>query len=126
MPLRVLIVDDELLIRHMLRGIIERHQGWTICGEAGDGIEAISKASELDPDLILLDVSMPNLDGLTALPRLKERNPRAGVLILTLHESLDLARMSATAGAWGYVAKSMASSDLVPAIESYEATVSPQ
>jgi DNA-binding NarL/FixJ family response regulator len=119
--LRILIADDELQIRHALKQIIEQHDGWTVCGEASNGLEAVEKAAQLHPDLVLLDISMPSLDGLSALPRIKQQSPQSGVLILTLHESLDLARLSSSAGAWGYMTKSLASSELVPAVETFEA-----
>jgi len=123
-PFRIMIADDEPHIRSALRTIVERHENWTVCGEAVDGIKAIEKAEELQPDLILLDVSMPNLDGISATPQLREKVPEAGILILTLHESLDLARMAAKAGAWGFVTKSLAATDLIPAIEAFQASVS--
>ena len=120
---RILIVDDEPQIRDILRKIIDRHENWTVCGEAADGVQAIDKAAELKPDLILLDISMPNLDGLSALPRIREQCPDSGIVILTLHESLDMARASSAAGAWGYVAKSLAATALVPEIEKVEAAL---
>jgi DNA-binding NarL/FixJ family response regulator len=120
-PFRIMIADDEPHIRSALRNIVEKHEDWTVCGEAADGLKAIEKAEELHPDLILLDVSMPNLDGLSATPRIREKAPNTGILILTLHESLDLARMAASAGAWGYITKSLAGSDLVPTIEAFQA-----
>jgi DNA-binding NarL/FixJ family response regulator len=123
-PFRIMIADDEPHIRSALRNIVERHEDWTVCGEAVDGVKAIEKAEELRPDLVLLDISMPNLDGISATPRIREKVPGTGVLILTLHESLDLARMAASAGAWGYVTKSLASSDLVPTIEAFQAATS--
>lgn len=121
--LHILIVDDEPQIRNILRTIMEKHEGWVVCGEAADGIEAIEKAAELKPDLVLLDISMPNLDGLSALPQIREHNPAAAVLILTLHESLDMARLSSLAGASGYIAKSLAATELVPEIEKVEAAL---
>jgi DNA-binding NarL/FixJ family response regulator len=117
---RILIVDDEPQIRNILRAIIDKHQGWEVCGEAADGLEAIQRASEVDPDLVLLDISMPNLDGLSALPRIREHCPEAAILILTLHESLEMARVSSAAGARGYIAKSLAATELVPVMESVE------
>jgi two-component system nitrate/nitrite response regulator NarL len=120
---RILIVDDEPQIRDILRKIIDRHENWIVCGEAADGLQAIDKAAELKPDLILLDISMPNLDGLSALPRIREQCPDSGIVILTLHESLDMARVSSAAGAWGYIAKSLASTELVPEIEKVEAAL---
>jgi CheY-like chemotaxis protein len=121
--LRILIADDEPQVRSTLQKIIERHEGWVVCGEAADGVQAIEKAAELKPNLILLDISMPNLDGLSALPRIREQCPKSEILILTLHESLDMARASSAAGAWGYVAKSLASTELVHAMESVEAAL---
>jgi two-component system, NarL family, response regulator NreC len=123
-PFRIMIADDEPHIRSALRKILESHEDWTVCGEAADGVQAIEKAEELHPDLILLDISMPHLDGISATPQIRKRVPRAGILILTLHESLDLARRAASAGAWGFVTKSLASTDLVPMIEAFQASVS--
>jgi DNA-binding NarL/FixJ family response regulator len=123
--LRILIVDDEPQIRSILQKMIERHEGWMVCGEASDGVEAIEKARELKPDLILLDISMPNLDGLSALPRIREQCPSSEILMLTLHESLEMARVSSAAGAWGYIAKSLASTELVPLMETFEAALAP-
>lgn len=120
MAFQILIVDDEPQIRNILRAIVEGHEGWEVCGEAADGLEGIQKAGELKPDLILLDISMPNLDGLSALPRIREHCPDAAILILTLHESLEMARISSAAGAWGYIAKSLAATQLVPVMESVE------
>ncbi len=125
MPFRILIADDEPQIRHLIRKLLERHKGWDVCGEASDGLEAIEKAGALEPDLVLLDISMPNLDGLSAAPRIMEASPQTGVLVLTLHQSLDMARMAASAGAAAYVAKSVASRELVPAIEAYVAACTP-
>jgi two-component system, NarL family, nitrate/nitrite response regulator NarL len=119
-PFRILIVDDEPQVRNVLRAIIERHEGWVVCGEAADGVQGIEKAGVLQPDLILLDISMPNLNGLSALPRIREQCPDSGILILTLHESLEMARLSSAAGAWGYLAKSLASTELVPLMETVE------
>jgi DNA-binding NarL/FixJ family response regulator len=120
---RILIVDDEPQIRSVLQKMIERHQGWIVCGEASDGVEAVKRARELKPDLILLDISMPNLDGLSALPRIREHCPDSGILILTLHESLEMARICSAAGAGGYIAKSLASTELIPVMETLEASL---
>ena len=121
--LRILIADDKPLVRSGLRILLERHDGWAVCGEAADGLEALEKATNLKPDVILLDISMPKLDGLSALPLLRDKAPDAEVLILTLHERLDMARAAANAGARAYVAKSRLSTDLVPSIEAVGAIV---
>jgi DNA-binding NarL/FixJ family response regulator len=119
--LRILIADDNLLVRCGLRLLIERHEGWCVCGEAGDGLEAVEAAERLKPDVILLDIRMPNLDGLSALPLLREKVPESEIIVLTLHECLEMARYAADAGAQAYVTKSLLWTDLVPAIEALQA-----
>jgi len=121
-PLQILIADDNPLVRYGLRILLQRHEGWTVCGEAADGLEALEKAARLKPNVILLDISMPKLDGLSALPLLREKVPDSEVIILTLFESLDIARTAASAGARAYVAKSLLVTHLVPAIEKLELT----
>jgi DNA-binding NarL/FixJ family response regulator len=119
-PLRILIADDNPLVRCGLRMLIERQEGWTVCGEAADGLEALEKATSLKPDVILLDISMPKLDGLNALPLLREQVPDSEIIILTLLECVDLARIAAEAGARAYVTKSLLMTDLVPTIEALQ------
>jgi two-component system, NarL family, response regulator NreC len=123
MSLRILIADDNPLVRSGVRILVEGHGGWTVCGEAGDGIEAIEQAVSLKPDLVLLDISMPHLDGLDAAPVMHEKVPRLGIIILTLHQSIDLARVAASIGAWGYITKSLISTDLLPTIEAFESAM---
>ena len=120
MSLRILISDDEPLVRTGLRMLLERHQDWTICGEAGDGIEGVEQAVVLKPDILLLDISMPKLDGLSAVPLIREKIPDSDIVILTLHESLEMARIAAKAGARAYVTKSSLSTELIPTIEALQ------
>jgi DNA-binding NarL/FixJ family response regulator len=119
-PLRILIADDNPLVRCGLRMLIERQEGWSVCGEAADGLEALEKATSLKPDVILLDISMPKLDGLNALPLLREKVPDSEIIVLTLLECVDLARIAAEAGARAYVTKSLLMTDLVPTIEALQ------
>jgi DNA-binding NarL/FixJ family response regulator len=114
---RILIADDNKPFRTFLKRLLERHDDWSVCGMAKNGDEAVQKAVELKPDLILLDIEMPKLDGLSACRLIREKVPTAEILILTVHQSLDLARSAAESGAWGYVSKSSISRDLIPAIE---------
>ena len=114
---RILIVDDKEAVRTGLRGFLELHEGFTVCGEASDGLQGIKKTFELKPDIVLLDISMPNLDGLEATHLIKEGAPRAEIVIVTDHTSLEAARIAATVGASGYVTKSLIPSHLVPTIE---------
>jgi two-component system response regulator NreC len=96
-----------------LRILVERHDGWIVCGEAADGLETVEQATNLKPDVILLDISMPKLDGLSAMPLIRATIPESDIVILTLHESLEMARIAASAGARAYITKSRLSTELV-------------
>jgi DNA-binding NarL/FixJ family response regulator len=102
---RILLVDDHPLTRSALAGLLQHH-GFEVAGEAADGEEAIARASELRPDLILLDLSMPGLDGLTALPRLREAAPSCEVVVLTASGEEQNLLAAIRAGAAGYLLKS--------------------
>jgi len=115
--LRLLIADDNPSVRFGIRMLLESHPGWIVCGEAANGSEAVEQATALKPDVILLDISMPQIDGLTAAPLIRRRVPDAAIIILTLHESLDLARIASLKGAAAYITKSLVSTNLVPEIE---------
>jgi DNA-binding NarL/FixJ family response regulator len=115
--LRILIVDDVPMVRAGLRMLLEMHKGWSVCGEAGDGQDAVEKALALNPDVVLLDVSMPHLNGLQAAQLIKRDRPDANIYFLTQYHSLEMARAAADAGARGYIAKVHIPTDLVPAIE---------
>lgn len=119
--LRILIADDVPMVRAGLRLLIEMHKGWSVCGEAGDGQDAVQKALTLNPDVVLLDVSMPHLNGLQAAELIKKDRPDANIYFLTQYHSLEMARAAADAGARGYIAKVHIPTDLVPAIEAVTA-----
>jgi len=116
--IRVLIVDDHALFREGIRLILHNQGSIEIVGEAADGVEAIEAAQALKPDVVLMDVSMPGMDGLRATRQIKTDCPAAQVLMLTMHESDDYFFRSLNAGASGYVLKEAASADLVAAIRS--------
>lgn len=115
-PFRILVADDHEVVRHGLRALLEAHPGWTVCGEAADGQEAVSKAIELQPSLAVLDIGMPNLNGLEATRQITAAVPTK-VLILSLYESEQMIREVLEAGASGYLLKSDASRYLVKAAE---------
>src|SRR5919198_1202996 len=102
---RILLVDDHPLTRSALAALLHQH-GFEVAGEASDGGEAIVRAAELQPDLILLDLSMPGLDGLTALPRLREAAPECEVVVLTASGTEENLLAAIRAGAAGYLLKS--------------------
>lgn len=115
--MRVLVVDDHELIRCGLRELISKEPNYEICGEAVDGRDAIQKASELKPDIILMDISMPNLGGLEATREIRRLHPQTHVVIVTQHEGQEMLRLAFNAGASGYVVKSSLSGALSTILE---------
>ena len=114
---RILIVDDHPVVRHGLRTLLEIQEGWEVVDEARDGVEALEKADRLVPDVIVLDVSMPKMNGLEACRRIRQAVPKSEILIVTQHDSPQMMREAVAAGARGYVVKSNAGRDLLPAVE---------
>ena len=100
-PLRLLIADDHEIVRKGLRAILEQQPGWEIVGEARDGREAVALAKERKPDVLVVDISMPSLNGLEATRQMLRQNAETKVLILTMHESDPLIREVLDAGARG-------------------------
>jgi DNA-binding NarL/FixJ family response regulator len=116
--LRILIADDHDVMRDGTRGLIERQPGWEVCGVAGTGREAVTLAIQLQPDIVIMDMSMPELNGLDAAVQIKRRLPRTEILMFTAHETEDLIREVFEAGAKSFIFKSEAHHFLVDAIQS--------
>jgi DNA-binding NarL/FixJ family response regulator len=114
---RILVADDHEMVRHGLRAVLEAHPDWVVCGEAANGIEAVSQARALKPDIVVLDFAMPELNGLGAARQIRQELPQTEVLILTMHESESLVRSLGRAGVRGCVLKSDAGRVLVSAVE---------
>jgi len=114
---RILIADDHEMIRKGLRQALEEQSGWVICGEAADGRAAVAKTLELKPDVLVLDFSMPELNGLEVTRQVRAARLATEVLILTMHQSEQLTRAALAAGALGFVLKSDAGTTLVTAVE---------
>jgi DNA-binding NarL/FixJ family response regulator len=115
--LRILIADDHEVLRAGLRNLLEKQSGWIVVGEARDGREAVSKAIELKPDIAVIDISMPSLNGIEATRQIVNSAVPTKVLILTMHESDSLVREVLVAGAQGYVLKNDTAHDLVAAVQ---------
>jgi DNA-binding NarL/FixJ family response regulator len=115
--IRVLVVDDYEPWRHFVCSTLQMHPEYQIIGEASDGLEAVQKAKDLQPDLIVLDVGLPTLNGIEAARRLHELSPNSQILFLSENRSWDIAQEALSTGAAGYVIKSDAARDLVPAVE---------
>jgi DNA-binding NarL/FixJ family response regulator len=113
---RVLLVDDHAVIRRGVQGILSTYPEWDLCGEADNGQDAIRLAGELAPEVVIMDVSMPGMNGLEATRILHEVLPDTKVLLLTLHSSSEFVRSAFRAGARGYVLKSDAENELVRAL----------
>lgn len=119
--LRILIADDHALVRQGLRSVLEAQTGWSVCGEAQDGREAVKLALKLRPDICLLDVTMPELNGLDATRQICRSLPGTPILILTMHDSDELCAEAVQAGASGCVLKSDSPRQLLGAIEAVAA-----
>jgi DNA-binding NarL/FixJ family response regulator len=117
MSARLLIADDHEVVRQGIRAILHARPDWEICGEAVDGRDAIRLATQLRPDVIIMDITMPNMSGLEASQEIAKLQLPSRVLIFTMHESKSLGSSVQKAGAQGYVVKSRAARDLIEALE---------
>jgi DNA-binding NarL/FixJ family response regulator len=114
--LRILIVDDEKAVRSALVRLLGTRAEWIVVGEAADGVEAIGKARELKPDVVIMDITMPEMSGLEATPEIRKAIPTAEILMFTQYDSTQMVREAQNAGASGYLLKSQANW-LVAAVE---------
>ena len=113
---RVLIVDDHAFIRRGVQTILHPFPEWELCGEADNGNDAIRMAEELKPEVIIMDLSMPGLNGIEATRAIRKTQPGVKIVLLTLHESAELVRSAFRAGARGYLLKTDAEQELVKAL----------
>jgi DNA-binding NarL/FixJ family response regulator len=118
--LSILIADDHEVVRRGIRALLEARPEWTICGEAGTGREVIDKARKLHPDLVLLDLTMPEMDGLEAIPQILNASANTKILVLTMNDSGDIATRVLASGASGLVLKSDAAHDLIRAVQAIQ------
>jgi DNA-binding NarL/FixJ family response regulator len=116
--LKILVVDDHDIIRRGLKDLLNARSGWEVCAEAKTGKEAVALAEQLKPHIVVMDISMPDLNGMEAARRIHKALPKTGILILTMHFSDQLVREVIEAGARGYILKSDADRDLVTAVDS--------
>jgi len=116
-PFRILLADDHEVVRTGLRALLEEQSGWEVIAEAVDGRDAVEKASKLKPDVVVIDIAMPSLNGLEAVRQIIKAVPDTKVLVLTMYDSDPLIQQVLQAGARGYLLKSDAGRDLVSAID---------
>lgn len=114
---RILVADDHALMRQGIRAMLSRNPRWNICGEAENGREAIDQVKELTPDFVILDISMPELNGIDAAREIRRIAPATKIIILTMHESSQLEAAALQAGADTVITKRMAVNSLTDAIE---------
>lgn len=114
--IRILLADDHGVVRRGLRLILERHEGFEVIGEAADGRQVVRLAEELMPNLVIMDIGMPQLNGIDAAAQIIHRNPRVGVIILSVHSDEGYIVRALSAGAKGYLLKDSAEEDLVQAV----------
>jgi DNA-binding NarL/FixJ family response regulator len=114
--LRILVVDDHPVVRLCLRRVVETHADWALCGEAADGVAALELALREAPDVVVLDVTLPRLNGVAVTRQLQRTNPEIRVLLLSAHEDVSIIRAGLAAGARGYLFKSDAADALEGAI----------
>ena len=116
-PLKILVADDHDVVRRGIRALLEDQPGWEVCAEATNGRQAVEKVKQLKPDVVVLDVTMPELNGLEAARQIRKLFPNVEVLILTMHDSEQVAQEVIKTGARGYILKSDAGRDLVTAVQ---------
>lgn len=119
MKLRILVADDHELVRRGMCVLLQSRQDWEVCGEASDGREAVEKARQLKPDVVILDIGMPNLNGLAATRQLVQQG-NYKIIVLTIDDSDQAIREALDAGARGFVLKSDAARDLVSAVDALQ------
>ena len=117
MSFRILVADDHEVVRRGLCALLHNQPEWDVCGEASNGREAVEKVLTLKPEVVILDIGMPNLNGLEATRQIVKANPQVKVLILTLHDSDQVVQEVLNAGARGFLLKTDAARDLVAAVE---------
>lgn len=115
--IRVLLADDHGLVRKGLRFVLEAEPEIEVVGEAGDGREAVRMAEELDPSVVIMDIAMPNLNGIDATSQIAKKNPEAGVIMLSVHSDESYLLRALNAGAKGYLLKDSAELDVVRAVQ---------
>ena len=118
--IRILMVDDHAVLRDGIRALLSLHDDIEVVGEASEGKEAVGKAQELMPDVVIMDIAMPGMDGLEATRRIKKKHPKMKVLVLTQHDNKEYILSVIKAGASGYVPKRALGSELVSAIRAVQ------
>jgi DNA-binding NarL/FixJ family response regulator len=114
--IRIVVADDHELVRAGLRGTISQQENWIVCGEAANGVEAISKVVELKPDIVILDITMPLMSGLEAAIKIRQLAPSTRIVMLSMHDAVLMANVLSLAAPDAYLSKTTTSHDLIETI----------
>jgi DNA-binding NarL/FixJ family response regulator len=114
--IRIVVADDHEIMRAGLRGAISQQENWTVCAEAANGVEAVSKVVELKPDVVILDITMPVMSGLEAAIKIRQLSPSTRIIILSMHDAVLMANVLALAAPDAYLSKTTPTHDLIQAI----------
>ena len=120
MALRIFVADDHEIVRRGICALLTSHSVWEICGEASDGREAVEKVAHLKPDIVILDIGMPSLNGIEATRQILHNDPRQKIAILSVMDSEQVIHEALKAGARAYISKSDGAKDLIVAIEALQ------
>jgi len=115
-PLRIVLADDHDIVRAGLKSLLAQRPEWTVCGEASNGLEAVSKVVELTPDVVVLDITMPMMSGLEAAVRIRQLAPGTRIVILSMHDAVVMQGLLSLCAPDAYVSKTTANEDLVRAL----------
>lgn len=115
--IRILIVDDHAIFRRSLRLLLSSRSDWVVCGEAVDGLDAVEKAKSLHPDVVLMDISMPRMNGIEATRTIRQEVPRSKIIVISQNDPTIASRLAAEIGAGGFVAKTDLYPDLLTLID---------
>ena len=121
MPIRILLADDHAVVRDGLRSLLERQRDLKVVGEAANGLEAVRQAQQLQPDVVLMDAAMPELNGIEATTQIRQDAPSTQVIILSMHSSAEHVQRALKAGARGYVLKESAGTKVAEAVRAVQA-----
>jgi DNA-binding NarL/FixJ family response regulator len=122
-PLRILVADDFAEWRVRVRSMLQARPEWQVIGEACDGLEAVQRTTELRPDIVLLDIGMPMLNGIEAAKRIREHSPSSRIIFVTQESDADIRTAALATGAEGYLLKAHAMNELLPAVEASSSSV---
>ena len=111
--LRIVLADDHEIVRSGLKSLISQQQDWSVCGEAGNGLEAVAKVVELKPDVVILDITMPVMSGLEAAVRIRQLAPTTRIVMLSMHDAVVMANLLSLSAPDAYLSKATANQDLV-------------